>query len=459
MTQRDSRDHNRIGKGGRNFYSRLRDHRRRKDRRLLTETLEPRQLLAGPDLIGVQPNEGSLINGGEILNVSPREIVFRFDDDTQLDPSTLDGIRISRAGEDGVFESATATSDLGSNGAALVEFRAKATGGLGNGIVVNFVSSSRPGSAIPLVSVNDRVVTINVNSNPSNPTRVQGLISAVANHPTASNLLEVISVSGSTQTPVGTTIANGLSLTLAGANAAEATTDLGTGGNVSVRIVSQLSGADGLGTEIKIERRNFFGPANPLVVVTGQSILVQLNSFSGSPSTLQNFMDAINNNPDAAALVNVFRQGGALTTPIGAGTAAIPTVTLTGVTDVVIEPGFVGLGDSPREVFFGLPSRCQMTCTRSMFWVPVHRHCSIRLAKLSMTASMRPVLSASTWDRKWSPLCQSQSAATAPANWYHRLARLKFTLIVRRRSIWPTSSTPLSISSFSQRTRSATVMT
>lgn len=134
MTHRESRDHNRNRSSDRNLLGRLRDRRRRKDRQLLhrqlsdrhliSETLEQRQLLAGPDLIGIQPNEGSLINGGETLNVSPREIVFRFDDSTELDPLTLDGIRISRAGEDGVFESASATSDLGSEGQALVEFRA-----------------------------------------------------------------------------------------------------------------------------------------------------------------------------------------------------------------------------------------------------------------------------------------------------------------------------------------------
>ncbi len=139
---------------------------------------------------------------------------------------------------------------------------------------------------------------------------------------------------------------------MSGANAAEATTDFGTAGAASVRIVSQLSGADGLGTEINIQRRNFLGSTNPLVVVNGQSILVQLNSFAGDPSTVQDFIDAVNGNPDAAALVNVFPQGGDVSTAIGLGTATISTVRLTGITDVVIEPGFVGLGDSAREVIF-----------------------------------------------------------------------------------------------------------
>ena len=325
MTHRESRDHNPTRRTVRNYYSRLRDQRRRKDRQLLSEILEPRQLLAGPDLIGVQPNEGSLITGGEILSVSPREIVFRFDDNTELDPATLSGIRISRAGEDGVFESATAMSDLGSGGQAIVEFVAKETGGLGNGIQINFLSNSRVGSSVPIVTVSGRTVTIDVNNNASNPTQVQHIISAVADHPLAGTLMEVVSVSGSLQVPVGTTIPNGLSLTLSGANAAEATTDFGTGGTASVRIVSQLSGADGLGTTINIERRNFFGVTNPLVVVNGQSILVQLNSFTGAPSTVQDFIDAVNGNPDSAALVNVFPHGGDVSSAIGLGTDPVPT--------------------------------------------------------------------------------------------------------------------------------------
>jgi hypothetical protein len=352
MTHRDPRDHKRNRSGDRSFYARIRDHRRRKERRLLSETLEPRQLLAGPDLIGIQPNEGSLINGGETLFVSPREIVFRFDDATELDPSTLGGIRITRAGADGVFESATATSDLGTAGAVLVEFRAIQSGGSGNGIMVQFESGSRPGSAVPLISVVDRTVTINVNSNPSNPTRVQGLITAVANHPIAKDLLEVIQVSGSAQTPVGTTITRGSTLTLAGANAAEATTDFGTDRAVTVRIVSQISGTDGLDTKVTIERKNFLGVANPLVIVEGKNVRVQLNSFPGQPSTVQDFITAINTNSEASRLINVLPQGGDMATPIGAGNSLLTPIKLSGVTDVEIKPGYVGLGDSPREVVF-----------------------------------------------------------------------------------------------------------
>src|SRR6056297_1504444 len=125
MTHRDSSVRNGTKKGDRSLLGRLRDKRRRKDRRLLSESLEQRQLLAGPDLIGIQPNEGSLLKEGTELNVPPRELVFRFDDNASIDPDSLaSAIRITRAGDDRVFESATATTDLGTDGQVLLEFRA-----------------------------------------------------------------------------------------------------------------------------------------------------------------------------------------------------------------------------------------------------------------------------------------------------------------------------------------------
>ncbi len=356
MTASDSTDleigSGMTGRSTRSLVGRLRQKRRRKDRRLLTETLEPRQLLAGPDLIGIQPNEGSLLFDGTELNVSPRELVFRFDDNADIDPATLSAIRITRAGEDGVFESATATSDLGTSGQVLVEFRSVQTGSLGNGVQIVFTSSSRTGSSLPIITVADRTVTVNVNSNPAQPTRVQDLISTLAANGAASQLVEAVQVSGPSQGVIGTAVPNGLTLTLIGANSAEAVTDFGSNGAVRVRIVSQLPGVDGRGTQIQIERRDFGGQANPVVVVTGQNIRVQLNSNAAFPSTVADFISAINTNPDASALVTAVLQEGSVSRVIGIGAATLPLLTLSGVTDVVVTPGFVGLGDSPREVIF-----------------------------------------------------------------------------------------------------------
>ncbi len=76
---------------------------RKKRRQNILEKLESRQLLAGPQLIGVQPNEGELIVNGSVLDTAPRVLTLRFDQDQQLNPATFDGIRLTRAGADGLL--------------------------------------------------------------------------------------------------------------------------------------------------------------------------------------------------------------------------------------------------------------------------------------------------------------------------------------------------------------------
>lgn len=217
---------------------RRRAKRRDEKRRSLLENLENRQLLAGPELIGIQPNEGDLLFNGDTLNFSPKELVFRFDDNTRIDESTLDAIRITRAGEDGVFESASVMSDLGSGGQALFEFRAIQTGSLGNGIEIRFTSSNRGGTSLPLISQDESIRTlfIDLNRNPSLPTRARDLVSglnAFNNSLTAAGrvtLVEAIQVSGPSLQVIGSQAADGKVLTLDGANAAKAVTDFGSNG-------------------------------------------------------------------------------------------------------------------------------------------------------------------------------------------------------------------------------------
>lgn len=71
------------------------------------EKLEERTLLAvvGPMLAGIQPTDGDLLplDGTGVRSIAPRELVFRFDENQQIDPNTLDGIRIVRAGGDRDF--------------------------------------------------------------------------------------------------------------------------------------------------------------------------------------------------------------------------------------------------------------------------------------------------------------------------------------------------------------------
>ncbi|MDE0862900.1 MAG: GEVED domain-containing protein [Rubripirellula sp.] len=352
MTLRDLSVRNVPRKGDRSSSGRLRDKRRRMERRLLSESLEQRQLLAGPEIAGIQPSEGALLNDGSILSFAPSELVFQFDDDANLDPSTLSAIRITQAGEGGAFDSATVLSDLGTNSVLTVEFRAIESGHLGNGIEVEFTSNSLATVPGPVISVTDRVVGVEVSSNPAAETTMQDLISAISDDASASALLEVIQVTGSSLAPFGQSIPGGLSLTLEGANSAEAVTDFGTNGAVRVRFVSPTPGPSGLETVLEFEQRNFGGPASPVIVVNGSSVRVQLNSTSGSETSAQEFLNSINGDPAASALVSASLQQGDIETLIGASLALPGSLTLSGVSDVAVRAGYIGFGDSSREVVF-----------------------------------------------------------------------------------------------------------
>ncbi|HUP77930.1 MAG TPA: SdrD B-like domain-containing protein, partial [Pirellula sp.] len=77
---------------------------KQKRRRLQHELLEERRLLAfGPALLGIDHNNGTLIQDGSIHNTAPRELTFRFDDGQVLDRSTLGAIKLLRS-VDGVFD-------------------------------------------------------------------------------------------------------------------------------------------------------------------------------------------------------------------------------------------------------------------------------------------------------------------------------------------------------------------
>lgn len=152
----------------RNLLARKRLLKRQSARRILLENLEARHLMAvGPQLLGIQPNADSLLENGEILHVSPRELTLRFDNGAAIDPETLDGIRIVRSGADGVFERASVATDFRSGGQTFVEFYAQATGEAGNGIQINFTKVSRTDSRAPVVTVSGRQVNVQLNSNPA----------------------------------------------------------------------------------------------------------------------------------------------------------------------------------------------------------------------------------------------------------------------------------------------------
>lgn len=370
------------------------------ERRLQTQSLEARQLLAGPELVGIQPNSGQLIQGGtsiesaplfgsRILQTAPNELTFQFDDNSSIDPATLlnpitpqdDSIRplglsITRSGADGAFETATAITDLGTSGNGQVskrvevEFRAATSlpGVVGNGTQVFIERYTPPTSVDPVIRFQPvfilaadpdaKVVRIGLNTLSPRPVDVRDLTLAVNNSPTASTVIRVDQISGDAQTAIlGTLPAGGLALTLDGANTARVVTDLQLGQSTSLEIAAKQSGAAGTNLRVVLSSQNFGGATAPLISVSNQTINVRLNSALGFQTTVGQLITALNSNPTISNLITATLRrgnpndviGGRLTPTPGSSGLVLP---LTGASDTVVTPGFVGIGDRPNEVVF-----------------------------------------------------------------------------------------------------------
>lgn len=160
---------------------------KQKMRRMLTEQLEARQLLAtAPQLIGIQPNNSELLTSGAVRNTAPNELVFRFDDVQRIDPSTLAGIRLTAAGGDGRLGVATAESDFGSNGRASIQLTSEVPG---QNWTVSVNHSSMAVGMPPTLMVSGSTVTITLNTNINSRTTASGLLQAINNSPLLSNRL------------------------------------------------------------------------------------------------------------------------------------------------------------------------------------------------------------------------------------------------------------------------------
>ncbi len=176
--------------GSANSNSGSRSLARNRMRRMLLEDLEKRQLLAvGPQLIGIQPNNSDLIIDGSVRSEAPRELTFRFDDSQVIHPSTLSGIRLTRAGGDGSFALSTVSTDFGTNGTVDVQLTGR-TPGLS--LTVQVTRADLGANAAPTFSVSGNNVGITLNSNFSTPTTAQQLVTAINASPL---LLPVIGAS------------------------------------------------------------------------------------------------------------------------------------------------------------------------------------------------------------------------------------------------------------------------
>ena len=319
---------------------------RRKTRRSLLEHLEQRQLLAlGPQLAGIQLNDGDLLRAGSVRQVSPSELVFSFNDGAVIDSNTLSGIRLTRSGNDGAFAKASATSDFNTAGKVIVDFTAVSPGETGNNISLTVIKNAAPTS--PLVSVLGNEISVELNS--TTGTTASELVSAINNHTVANKLLVANIRSGSGSTNLTTPTINYSPIVTGGANAAAITTNLTIGTSVEVKLTANQAGPAGTGIEVAVSRVNFGGVAPPRVTVTDRLISIELNSNSASPTSLGEFVDAINSNVAARNLIKATLNVGDRNLAIGNRVGAL-RLPLVNISDIPIEPGYLGIGDSPRQV-------------------------------------------------------------------------------------------------------------
>ena len=60
-------------------------------------------LAIGPQLVGINPNEGAVLQDGDLRRVAPSDLTFRFNEGQAIDPASLSGIRMTQSGLDGRF--------------------------------------------------------------------------------------------------------------------------------------------------------------------------------------------------------------------------------------------------------------------------------------------------------------------------------------------------------------------
>ncbi len=89
-------------------------------------------LASGLELISVQPNGDELLHNGDVRHTAPTELTFRFVGNQSIDPNTLDGIQLTRAGLDGA---------LGDPNDVVIQPGFKGLGGASNEVILRFAES------------------------------------------------------------------------------------------------------------------------------------------------------------------------------------------------------------------------------------------------------------------------------------------------------------------------------
>ena len=328
-------------------------------RRLQLEPLEARQLLTlGPQLIGVQPNQGELLRDGDIRNIAPQELIFRFNEGQVIDEATLDAIQVTRAGADGQFSQAVTRTDFNTQGAVVVQFQAVEAGPVGNDIELAFTKSDPGGARLPHIRVEGKTIHVELNTNPLYRSRVSDLLTALHQNSDARDLVQAQLVSGPASTQIATPEILYSPVRLSGANVAEVSTDFGTGTNLDITFTATQVGSEANGTRIEITRRDRGGAAAPVVQVPqDRHIRIELNSNPGNETTAEQLVAVFNAHSQAGSLATADLRVGNPNANIATSAIDGQTLMLAGADDMVIEPGYVGLGDSPHEVIFRFAER------------------------------------------------------------------------------------------------------
>ena len=197
---------------------------RNSQRNMQLERLEDRCLLAGPQLVGIQPNDGALLQDGDIRDIAPSDLMFRFDESQRIDVATLGdtsapgGIQITRSNLDGSFDPATVVTDFNTPLSAVqVRFSAVRLGEEQNGIELVFSKRDQGRANLPTVGVVGRVINISLNTNDGNETTALDLKNAIELDADASSLIRVEIEAGNVNTDIATPSISYSPLVLSGA--------------------------------------------------------------------------------------------------------------------------------------------------------------------------------------------------------------------------------------------------
>ncbi|MBI5760347.1 MAG: tandem-95 repeat protein [Planctomycetales bacterium] len=116
--------------------------------------------------------------------------------------------------------------------------------------------------------------------------------------------------------------------------------DFNTNGAVVVEFDAQRLGVGGNGITMAVSKADLGLGVPPTISVVGTAITATLNSNVVTPTTAQSFVDAINNNPGANALVQATIRSGVATTNIAAPTVNYSPLVLRGANAAVATTNF-----------------------------------------------------------------------------------------------------------------------